>query len=138
MNVAFFLLPKKEVAFLKSGVTIRQAIEKMANCRFSAIPIIDQQGKYSFTITEGDILWFLKNNRNVTFDNCHHFSIDHIQPFRKMNTVHIDAEMEDLLQMASEQNFVPVVDDSDIFIGIVRRKEIIEYCRKMAPAYRSS
>ncbi len=36
--------------------------------------------------------------------------------------------MESILSRASEQNFVPVVDDQNIFIGLVRRREIIEYC----------
>ena len=26
------------------------------------------------------------------------------------------------------QNFVPVVDDKDTFIGIIKRRDIIEYC----------
>ena len=26
------------------------------------------------------------------------------------------------------QNFVPVIDDKKIFIGIIRRKDIIAYC----------
>jgi len=42
--------------------------------------------------------------------------------------VNIDARMEDLLSLAITQNFVPVVDDEGVFIGIVRRREIIEYC----------
>lgn len=35
--------------------------------------------------------------------------------------------MKSILSRASEQNFVPVVDDQNIFIGLVRRREIIEY-----------
>ena len=30
--------------------------------------------------------------------------------------------------MAVEQNFVPVVDDREAFIGIVTRQKIMEYC----------
>ena len=33
-----------------------------------------------------------------------------------------------LMAMAIEQNFVPVVDDKDAFIGIVTRSAIIKYC----------
>jgi CBS domain-containing protein len=32
-----------------------------------------------------------------------------------------------MLALAADQNFVPVVDDEGIFIGIIRRKDIIEY-----------
>ena len=39
-----------------------------------------------------------------------------------------DSDMEDLIQKAMNQNFVPVVDDQNKFIGIITRKSIIEYC----------
>jgi predicted transcriptional regulator len=45
--------------------------------------------------------------------------------------IKIDAQMEDLISRAVVQNFVPVVDDQQIFIGIVRRRELIEYCSKL-------
>ncbi len=36
--------------------------------------------------------------------------------------------MESILSRASEQNVVPIIDNQNIFIGSVRRREIIEYC----------
>ena len=42
--------------------------------------------------------------------------------------VRVTTSMYDLIQRASSQNFVPVVDDYDTFIGIVRRGAIIKYC----------
>ena len=35
--------------------------------------------------------------------------------------------MDNLLNMVMEQNFVPVVDDRGMFIGIITRKDIIKY-----------
>lgn len=35
--------------------------------------------------------------------------------------------MEDLIGKAMEQNFVPVVDDQEHFIGIITRRDIIGY-----------
>ena len=36
--------------------------------------------------------------------------------------------MDQLVEAAMNQNFVPVVDDRGVFIGIVRRQAIIKYC----------
>ena len=44
--------------------------------------------------------------------------------------VHADSNMEDLLDKAINQNYVPVIDDKGSFIGIITRKEIIKYCYK--------
>ena len=40
------------------------------------------------------------------------------------------SKMEDLIDRAMEQNFVPVVDDRGQFIGIITRRDIIGYCYK--------
>ena len=42
--------------------------------------------------------------------------------------VSINATMEDMIDKALNQNFVPVVDDQENFIGIITRKDIIRYC----------
>jgi CBS domain-containing protein len=130
MNVAFFLVPKSEVIHLPKNSTMRQALEKMEYHRYTAIPLIDEQGKYAGTITEGDLLWKMKNTPGLTFADTEHVMIKEI-PLRMINTtVRIDAEIEGLLSLAIVQNFVPVVDDNEIFIGIIRRREIIEYFAK--------
>jgi CBS domain-containing protein len=38
--------------------------------------------------------------------------------------------MFDLVERATAQNFVPVVDDKDAFIGIITRRAIIKYCQQ--------
>jgi CBS domain-containing protein len=128
MNIAFFLVPKLEVICLTANSTLRQALERMEYHRYTAVPILSEEGKYVGTITEGDLLWFMKNNEAVTFDNAHRVHLSEI-PMRINNMpVHINANMNDLISKAKAQNFVPVVDDMDRFIGIVRRSDIIEYC----------
>ncbi|MBR2681455.1 MAG: CBS domain-containing protein, partial [Exiguobacterium sp.] len=41
--------------------------------------------------------------------------------------VSITAHIEELVDAITDQNFVPVVDDGKYFIGIIRRRDIIEY-----------
>ncbi|WP_145088502.1 CBS domain-containing protein [Sporomusa sp. KB1] len=131
MNSAFFLIPKNEVVYMSINSTMRQALERMEYHRYTAIPLIDEFGKYAGTITEGDFLWKMKNTPGLTFSDTDRILIKEI-PMRMINNpIHIDAQMQDLLSLAIAQNFVPVVDDSRVFIGIVRRREIIEYYAKL-------
>lgn len=130
MNIAFFLVAKSEVVYLSPKNTMRQALEKMQYHGYTAVPLVDNQGKYAGTITEGDLLWKLKNTPGLNFENTDKVLLEDV-PQRINNTaVRINAQMEDLLTLAAAQNFVPVIDDSDIFIGIIRRREIIEYFAK--------
>lgn len=127
MNIAFFLVAKSDVIYLTPKNTMRQAIEKMQHHRHSAVPIIDSKEQYVGTITEGDLLWKLKTTPDLTFESTDKVLLEDV-PLQIHNAaVRIDAQMEDLLALASSQNFVPVIDDNDIFIGIIRRREIIEY-----------
>lgn len=128
MNIAFFLLPKQEVVCLTIESTLRQTLERMEYHRYTAVPILKDDGTYIGTVTEGDLLWFFKNNPNVTFKNAHRHTLAEIPLRMQIKPVRIDANMEDLISLAKAQNFVPVIDDTDKFIGIVRRSDIIEYC----------
>ena len=47
---------------------------------------------------------------------------------RDYKAVTVTTSMDQLVEAAMNQNFVPVVDDRGIFIGIVRRQAIIRYC----------
>ncbi|KGN01450.1 membrane protein [Clostridium novyi A str. 4570] len=127
MNVAFFLTPKKDVVYEKITSTMRQALERMEYHRYTAIPIIDEEGKYIGTITEGDMLWKLKNTPDLDFKNTNKVSLKDVPRNVKNSPVHIRSDIEDLISLAVNQNFVPVVDDNDVFIGIIKRSEIIQY-----------
>ncbi len=127
MNIAFFLLPKNDVIVLDKDSTIRQALEKMEYHGYTAVPVIDEEGRYVNTLTEGDILWKIKKTRGLNFDTTSKYFIKDIERRRKIKAVSINSDMMDLLELVKGQNFVPVVDDQDVFIGIVRRSEIISY-----------
>lgn len=111
--------------------TLRQTLERMEFHRYTAVPILNRNGEYAGTVTEGDLLWYMKESGGaVTFENASKFLLKDV-PLRMNNlAVSIDADMEDLINLAKVQNFVPVVDDMKRFIGIVRRSQIIEYCEK--------
>jgi len=130
MNIAFFLLPKDDVICLTETSTMRQALERMEYHRFTAVPIIDKSGKYLATLTEGDLLWKLKSTPRLTFDNCHRVLIEEIPKRMNVEPIRIYAQVEDLFTKAIHQNFVPVIDDQDIFIGIIRRSDIINHLLK--------
>ncbi|CDM68092.1 Two CBS domain containing protein [Clostridium bornimense] len=128
MNVAFFLTPKTEVIYEKIDSTMRQVLERMEYHRYTAIPLIDNEGKYVGTITEGDLLWKLKNTPGLDFKNTEKVSIKDIERRFINHPVSINAEIEDLISKAITQNFIPIVDDEGIFIGIIKRSDIINYC----------
>ena len=130
MNVLFFLTPKSEVAYIYDDYTMRQTLEKMEYHRYSSIPIINKKGEYVGTITEGDLLWALKNEFNLDLKSLEDICISSVKRKMDNKAVSINANIEDLISKSINQNFVPVIDDQNIFIGIIKRRDIIDYCYK--------
>lgn len=128
MNIAFFLTPKNEVVCENQDATMRQVMEKMEYHGYTAIPIINKEGKYVGTLTEGDLLWKLKNTHNLNFKNTESIRVKDIPKRIIHKSVSITSNIESLISLAISQNFVPVTDDNGIFIGIIKRSDIINYC----------
>jgi len=127
INILFFLTPKAEVAFLENNYSLRQVLEKMEHYHYAAIPILDSDGEYIGTLTEGDILWYCRHNDMSGLKWPESLYLTDIPRRNDYATVNASSNMEDLLSKALQQNFVPVVDDCGKFIGIIRRSDIIQY-----------
>ncbi len=128
MNVLFFLKPKSEVAYLYDDCTLRQALEKMEYHKYSAIPVINHQGNYVGTLTEGDLLWGITKTDSINMHQAEEIPMSAIHRRWYNDPVNVNCNMEDLVLTSMNQNFVPVIDDNQIFIGIITRKDIIQYC----------
>lgn len=129
-NLLFFLTPKAMCAFLYDDYTMRQALEKMESAGFAALPILNRRGEYRGTLTEGDLLWGLKNMCYMDMRQAEAHRIMEISRRKDNIPVRVTTPMHELIDRATHQNFVPVVDDKDAFIGIITRKAIIQYCHQ--------
>ena len=127
-NILFFLTPKAMCSYLYDDYSLRQALEKMEAAGFAALPILNRKGEYRGTLTEGDLLWGLKNMCNMDIRRAESNKIMEISHRKDNVPVRVTASMHDLVERASAQNFVPVVDDKGAFIGIITRRAIIRYC----------
>ena len=117
-------------AFLHDDYTVRQALEKMESAGYAALPILNRQGEYMGTLTEGDLLWALKNMCTMDMKQAEMKKIMDISRRKDNVPVTVTTSMQELVERASYQNFVPVVDDKNAFIGIVTRRAIIKYCQQ--------
>ncbi len=131
MNIAFFLTPKSEVIYESPESTMRQVLERMEYHRYTAVPLIDEDGRYVGTLTEGDLLWKFKGMADFNLKEASKIRIKDISKRIVNKPVSINADIEDLLTLAENQNFVPVIDDQEIFIGIIKRSDIIQYCHRL-------
>ncbi len=135
MNIAFFLRPKAEVAFVYDDFTVRQALEKLCYHGYTAVPVLTRDGKYVGTLSEGDLLWLIVNGeggeaRTTQIEELEKYKISNIDlklSGEKNPPVSITAKIDELLLRVLGSNFIPIVDDRGDFIGIVTRSVVIKY-----------
>ena len=128
MNVISLLTPKAQVAYLYEDYTIRQGLEKMRAHGYTAIPVLARDGRYVGTVSEGDFLWSLLDDRDNSLAAREKLPLKKVMRKRFNPAVSVRVSMEDLLDQAMRQSFIPVVDDRGAFVGIVTRQSIM---RKM-------
>lgn len=128
MNIFFLLKPKSLVSYIYDDNSIRQGLEKMRAHNFSAIPVIRKDGTYVGTVSEGDFLWHIVDkNKYDGIKSEEEYLVSDLIKIDKNPPVKSNTTMEELLLRVMRQNFVPVIDDRNIFIGIVTRTDVIKY-----------
>lgn len=134
MNILRFMIPKSLAVYIDSDSTVRQGIEKMRYHRYVAIPILDDGGRYVGTLKNDDVLSFIIDNRELSRRELERRSVMEVADLSLKPLLH-SASLEELFEVVREHNFVPVVDDRGCFIGIILRREVMDYLWKK---YRSS
>ena len=124
-NILFLLTPKSQIAYVLDDYTVRQVIEKMDYHHFTAIPVLNRDGRYVGTVTEGDLLWFIRDRYQLNYEAAEKESLKSIKLRRTYTPVTVDVAPSALFDVAVNQNFVPVLDDNGYFIGIVTRKTLL-------------
>lgn len=127
MNILFFLKPKSDVSYMAGNSTIRQGIEKLRAHKYTALPVLDDDGSYIGTVNEGDFLRYIVENNQFNLKDEEHKYIRDIVREGWNPAVKIGITMDELFARIMNQNFVPVVDDRNLFVGIITRKDVISY-----------
>jgi len=127
MNILFLLMPKSTVSYVYGDNSIKQGLEKIRAHYYTAIPVLNRSGEYIGTVNEGDFLWHMLDNGSFEIKKQEEYTITDIMRENWNVPVKISATIDDLLFKVMVQNFVPVVDDRNLFMGIITRKDVIKY-----------
>lgn len=130
MNIAMLLNPKCDIAYLNEDDSVRQGLEKFRIHKYSAVPVLNDEGKYFSVVRDKDFLTYILQNNDYNIKELEKVKIRDIIPEGKNPSVYINATLNELIQRISDWNFVPVVDSRDYFVGIITRKSVINYLSK--------
>ena len=127
MNIMRFVVPKSLVEYVTVDSTVRQAFEKMRFHRYVAIPVIDGEGKYVGTLRNDDIFAYFLDSGSFDTKSAERDRVSEIIDGAYASPLYHNSSMEELVERAREHNFVPVVDDRGCFVGIILRRDIMNF-----------
>lgn len=125
MNLLRFLIPKSQVSYLEETASVRNGLEKLRHHGYTAIPVIAKDGTYAGTVTEGDFLWMILEQGECALKSLEKRRVADLLRRNWNPPVKVSETMEQLVSRLTEQNFVPVVDDRGVFVGIVTRRAVL-------------
>ena len=127
MNILRFLVPKSSVEYISSESTVRQALEKMRYHHYAAIPVLDGEGMYVGTLRTDDIFKYFMDNGKFDSRAAERDNVMTILDKSYSKALYHNASISELITNVMEHNFVPVVDDRGCFIGIVLRRDVLNF-----------
>ena len=130
MNLMRFLVPKSLVCYIDIDSTVRQALEKMRYHRYVAIPVLDGEGKYVGTLKNDDILHYFVERGRFDARSAEDDSIRGLLSKTSAPPLYHTASIDELIEGVKEHNFVSVVDDRGCFVGIILRRDVLNYLLK--------
>ncbi|NLL92753.1 MAG: CBS domain-containing protein [Clostridiales bacterium] len=130
MNILFLLTNKTETMYLFDDDTVASGLAIMRERRFAAIPVIKKTGEYVGTVCEGDFLWSVMDSNMESAHSDSDCKIRDIIRNWWNNPITIDESVEEVVERLMHQNFVPVVDDRNFFMGIITRSSVMSYYTK--------
>ena len=130
MNIFRFIIPKSLVEYTTADSTVRQGFEKMRFHRYVAIPVLDGEGKYVGMLRNDDILEFFLSRESFNVKGAEKTLVGDIIDPSYSKPLYQNSTMEELFELVKEHNAVPVVDDRGCFIGIVLRRDVMNFLLK--------
>ena len=127
MNIMRFVVPKSQVECVTVENTVRQAMEKMRYHRYVAIPVIDGDGKYVGTLRNDDIFTYFLDSGSFDTRSAEKDGVMEILDKEYSPPLYHDSSMDDVVDRLSQHNFVAVVDDRGCFVGIILRRDILNF-----------
>ncbi len=127
MNIFKFIIPKSSTEYIFSDSTVRQALEKMKYHHYVAIPVLDEEGIYVGMLRTDDIFKYFLDNGKFNSKAAERDGVMSILDVNYAKPLYHSATISDLIEKVKEHNSVPVVDDRGCFIGLILRRDVVDF-----------
>ncbi len=131
MKAKELLTPKSKLTTLYSDMNIKQALDIIIKSGLTGVPVLERESKrYLYSISTSALLKKVTESKDL--EKTYGEPLASVPLERMSLAASVDSEVQGLIYLIVNQNFVPIVDNSGVFQGIVTRKAIINYLSDLA------
>lgn len=116
--------PADEVAVIMESNTLSHALLLMTSNKYSVVPVLDNKSRMKGLISMPLIIEAIMDIEDVQFDKLEAIRVSEVMDVH-YPVVNEDFELEDVMRMLIHAAFITVVDENDVFVGIITRQEIL-------------
>ena len=127
MNIFSLMVPKSLVVCVDADSTVRQALEKMKFHRYVAVPVVDSDGVYVGTLRNDDVFKYFHESGSFDYKSAERDKVVSILDTAYAKPLYHNATFDEMIEGVSEHNFVSVVDDRGCFIGMILRRDVLNF-----------
>ena len=117
---------KAKIVRLYNDMTIEEALKVILKSNLTSVPVLERvSNRYVYSLSSNALLKKIvqaKGNESVYSE-----TISSVPLERFIVPCDSETEVENLMDLVVNQNFVPLVDNAGVFQGIVTRKAVINY-----------
>lgn len=120
-----------KVASVRTENNLLHALTLLSSLGYSSVPVLDMEGRYKGQITLALIISGIKAIPTYDWESLQTRQVSEVMD-DKPGVVTERAELEDVLHQLVQNNYVSVVDDKGMFVGIVTRKGLLRRLNRLA------
>ena len=125
VNIIRFIQTKTESTYLYDYKTVDQALRFMRSHGHTEVPVVNQSCEYLGVLNEGDFLWHILDYGG--YASVKNDRLSKLIHKGAVPALKITADDEELRAAALRCSIVPIVDDRNVFIGVIPRESILQY-----------
>lgn len=119
------LVPADNVATLTDTNNLEHALLVLTNIGFSRIPVLNKEQQLVGLISLSTVVAEMFDTEEFNPDRLTHMTVGDVMD-TETKAIELPYDMERILHLLVDVNFIPVMDHNQIFMGIVTRKEILK------------
>ncbi|MGG5358421.1 MULTISPECIES: cyclic-di-AMP-binding protein CbpB [unclassified Enterococcus] len=124
-NQETFLVPAENVANVMHQHPLSHGLLVLSKVGYTKIPVLDKQDHFVGLVGLSGIVNKMMDLNEISMEPLEGLTVADVME-TEVPTINESWELEDVLHLLVDASFLPVVDDNQVFKGIITRKELLK------------